>query len=325
MSENNELILKTFVPRTKAKADEVNSNFSILKNAIISKANMQGDLTQPFFVADAEDDLQAMNKKQVREMKNELTAKIQKMSSFFCVKSGNVTDGIADLFDFSELTITLKVGGIYPNLVCLDYEGNQYTFDSFADLSMVGKFDGTYNIFVDSEGTLYVKKNTIYVQKTVPQMLEDDIWLDISGEPIVCKKYINQEYVEFYDVPLGSVCIENGAISNIETFSYNQNGYTLNVNTIGNFYYDYSSPVELAINTDHVVPANGLLYVYSNDYYSNATIYLDGTPYDYNYAHSVQSNSGLMVPVVKGQTCRAVTSHVCIISFIPLVFRRNDV
>ncbi len=325
MSENNELILKTFVPGTKAKADEVNSNFSILKNAIISKANVQGSQVQPFFCADAEDDLQAMNKGQVKAIQDEMDVKIQKMSSFFCVKSGNVTDGIADLFDFSGLVITLKVGGIYPNLVCSDYEGNQYVFDSFDDLSMVGKSDGTYNIFVDSEGTLYVKKNTIYVQKSIPQMLEDDIWLDMSVEPIVCKKYINQEYVEFFDVPLGSVCIEDGAISKIETFSYNQNGYTLNANTIGNFYYDYSSPVDLAVNTDHVVPANGLLYVYSNDYYSSATIYLDGTPYDYNYANSVQSNSGLMIPVVKGQTCRTVTYYNCNLYFIPLVFRRNEV
>lgn len=325
MSDNNELILKTFVPGTKAKADEVNSNFSILKNAIISKADKEGNQLQPFFVGDAVDDLHAMNKGQVKVMQDELDKKIQKMSSFFCVKSGNITDGNADLFGFSELTLTLKAGGIYPNLVCSNYEGVTYTIDSSSDLSLVGKANGVYNIFVNSEGVLYVKNNTIYVQKSVPQMLEEDIWLDTSVEPIVCKKYLNQEYVDFYDVPLGRVYIENAAISKVETFSYNQNGYALNMNSIGNFYYNYSAPIGLAANTTHTFGSSGLLYIYSNDYLTNATVYLDGYPYGFNYIANIQSMSAITFPVSKGQACYVVTQYSSTILFVPLEFRKNEV
>lgn len=324
MSDNNEFILKTFIPGTKAKASEVNFNFSVLKEAINSKADVNGSELQPFFVADAEEDLQAMNKGQVEEIQEEMTAKIQKIASSFCVKSGNITNGNEDLFDYSGLTITLKVGGIYPNLVCLDYEGNQYTFDSFDDLSMVGKADGVYNIFVGTEGNLYVKNNTIYIQNTVPQVLEDDIWLNTSVEPIVCKKYVNEEYVDFHDVPLGKVSIEDGAITEILTFAYNQNGYSLNSNSFLNFYYDYSSVVELALNTEHTITSNGILYAYNYDCVSTSFIFLDGKEYEINFSYNVSTKGGHFVPVNRGQTVRVSCVYDANLYFIPLKFRKEN-
>ncbi|MCQ2789292.1 MAG: hypothetical protein MJ229_02830 [bacterium] len=324
MSENNEFILKTFIPGTKAKASEVNSNFSVLKDAINFKADMNGNELQPFSVANAEEDFQAMNKGQVKEIQEEMNAKIQKISSYFCAKSGNVTNGNADLFTYSGLTITSKVGGIYPNLVCLDYEGNQYTFDSFDDLSMVGKENGVYNIFVDTEGNLYVKKNIIYIQKTVPQMLEDDIWLDTSVEPVVCKKYVNEEYVDFHDIPLGKVYITNGAISKILTFSYNQNGYTLNSNSFINFYYDYTSVVGFAVNTTHTMTANGLLYVFSYDSNTTSVVSLDGYNFDVNFAYNTSTKGGYFVPVNRGQKVYVFASYSANVIFVPLKFRKEN-
>jgi len=226
------LTLTTFVPGTKAKPDEVNANFSTLKDAIIAKAAMNGDATKTFSVADATSVNHATSKSQMDALSADLLAKINATGMRFCVKAGNTTSGNGDLFSYDVLRITPKIAGIYENLVFLDYKGAQTIISTTpATLSMSGKADGVYNIFIKPDGTLYTLSNKIYRQSTRPTLVAGDVWLNTSEFPFKCIKTDGTTDSEFLDIPLGKVTIASGAISSLVTSPFNQNGFDVNVNT----------------------------------------------------------------------------------------------
>lgn len=225
------ITLTTFVPGTKAKADEVNANFSVLKDAINEKAAIDGDSTQTFSVAEASQDQHAVNKSQLDDLSNDLTAEINKMGTKFCVKSGNITNGKGHLFNYDVLEITPLVGGAYEDLVIVDYEGIQTAISSVDKLELNGISNGNYNIFINTDGELYILNNTIYRQPARPTMIVNDIWFNTGIEPFKCIKYSGTSDTKFSDVPLGRVTVKNNAITAIETFPFNQNGHDINSQT----------------------------------------------------------------------------------------------
>ena len=227
------LTLTEFVPGTKAKAQEVNANFSILKDAINSKSAKNGDSTQLFSVANATEDLHAVNKRQLDAMSTTFTAELNKGSMKFCVLSGNTTSGKGDLFSYEVLRITPKIAGTYEKLVLSDYKGTITTISSTpANISMTGKPDGTYNIFIKPDGTLYTLSNRIYRQPARPTMLDGDIWLNTVKESFSAVKYDGTNDIEFLDIPLGKVTVSGSLITAIETFAFNQNGHNVNTQSI---------------------------------------------------------------------------------------------
>jgi hypothetical protein len=228
---DNYLTLTTFIPGTKAKADEVNANFTALKDAVNSKASLTGDNTRTFNVADATSNTNAVSKSQLDTQVANLITEIKKTYIPFCAKSGNVTNGQGDLFTYSGLTVTPKIGGAYANLVISDYKGLQTTITSAAALSMTGKVDGTYNIFIKPDSTLYAQNNTIYRQAARPTMIDGDVWFNTSIQPASCIKYSGGTDIEFLDVPLGVATVKTGAITSLTTNPFNQNGFSVNVNT----------------------------------------------------------------------------------------------
>ncbi len=222
------LVLTEFIPGTKAKAQDVNANFAAVKDAINSKASADGDSTKTFSVASATNANHAVRKEQLDELTEEMTKNFNATSARFCAKSGNTLNGNADLLSYSGMNVTVKVGGSYPNLIISNGNGEFSTISSLATISMSGKANGTYNVFVKSTGEAYVLANTIYKQINRPTMIDGDIWLETSVEPIKATKYNGTGDVEFLDVPVGKITVTNGTISSIETFQYNQNGYDVN-------------------------------------------------------------------------------------------------
>lgn len=227
------MTLITFIPGTKAKASEINENFSTLQDSINEKADKNGDSSQKFYVADATDGAHAVNKAQLTELSDNLNAEIAKSATKFCVKSGYTTNGQGDLFSYSGIQVTPKVGTGFANLTVADYAGTQTTFTTADGFSMNNKSDGTYNIFIKPDGTLYTLNNKIYKQPSRPTMYDGDVWLDTSVEPFKCIKYTSSSDVEFLDIPLGSITIASNTITSLKTFPFNQNGYNVNKQTIG--------------------------------------------------------------------------------------------
>lgn len=310
------LTLTEFIPGTKAKAQEVNANFSAIKDALANKASLTGDNAQTFKVADATDSSHAVNKAQLDDLAEDLSAEINKSGTRFCVKSGNITAGKGDLFSYSVLTVTPKIGGAFANLVISDYKGVNTTISSVAPstLNLTGNSNGTYNIFINSTGGLYILNNTIYRQPTRPTMVVNDIWLDTSKDSFNCIKYSGTTDVEFLDVPLGKVTISGGVVSAIETFAFNQNGYNVNAQTVLNSgtnfsasisnmaMPNYAAGVSKSWETTYQADTNGYVYVWAN-FGSKLEVSTDNSNW-YTVQNSWYSDQGYsasaFIPIPKG-------------------------
>lgn len=315
------LTLTEFIPGTKAKAQEVNANFSAVKDALANKASLTGDSAQVFSVADATQDSHAVNKGQLDDLSADLAAEINKSGTRFCVKSGNITAGKGDLFSYSGLIITPKIGGAFANLLISDYKGNNTTISSVAPstLNLTGNSNGTYNIFINSTGGLYILNNTIYRQPTRPTMVVNDIWLDTSKDSFNCIKYSGTTDVEFLDVPLGKVTIAGGTISAIETCAFNQNGYNINAQTVltsgtnlansvsGFSMPNYAAGAGKAWATAHQADTNGYVYIWAA-FGSKLEVSTDNSSW-YTVQLSWHSDQGYstssFVPIPKGVYYRA--------------------
>jgi len=225
------LVLTDFIPGTKAKAQEVNSNFSAVKDAINAKAPAEGDSTKTFSVAAATDTTHAVSKEQMDELAQEMAKKFNGTSARFCAKSGNVTAGLADLLSYAGMLVTVMVGGSYPNLVISNYKGEFSTLTSIDTINMTGKTNGVYNVFVKSTGETYTLANTVYKQPTRPTMVDGDVWLNTSVEPVSAIKYNGTADIEFLEVPVGKITVANSVVSAVESYPYNQNGYDVNAST----------------------------------------------------------------------------------------------
>lgn len=329
------LTLTEFIPGTKAKAQDVNANFSAIKDAINEKAAKNGDSAVTFSVADATADTHAINKGQLTTESNSLSTKMSKITTRFCVKSGNTTSGAGDLFSYSVLRITPKIGGTYANLVISDYAGTQTTISSVSELSLTGKADGTYNLFIKPDGTLYTLANTIYKQAKRPTMVDGDVWLNTSVDPFTCIKYDGTNDATFTDVPVGKVTIASSAITSLVTFPFNQNAHNVNAQTtlstgtnlaasIPNLAMpDYANGVAKSWGTVYQADKAGFLYVQA-DYGLSCQVSSDNstwTTFTLNRFDGQGFGTGSFVPVPKGIYYRAdySSSRNSFIAFYPCI------
>ena len=102
------------------------------------------------------------------------------------------------------------------------------------------------SLVTDTSGYLMMSQSGIYLlpgtnvirkqknRPTVnddPQLTDGDVWLDYSKEPLIAYQYHNGKWEIFQDIPIGYVTIDEGTVSNLETYEYNQNGYNINTFT----------------------------------------------------------------------------------------------
>lgn len=298
------LTLTEFVPGTKAKAQEVNANFTLIKDALATKSTINGDSSKTFEVAAATQNSHAVNQGQLLALEENLQAEIDKKTTKFCAQSGNVTNGKADLFSFSVLEITPKIGGTYSDLIALNYLGEKITAVSATKIDMTGKADGVHNIFINKNAELYTLKNTVYKQASRPTMIDGDVWLDTSVEPIRCIKYNGTSDSEFLDVPLGYVSIAGNIITKIKTLDFNQNGHNVTWATSGHRFPKYGTNVVKVWNTDHEAECDGWVHITGlGDYAHPVILYVNTSQICYS---NIQGSTGIQIsasgfaPITKG-------------------------
>lgn len=323
------LVLTEFIPGTKAKAQEVNSNFNLLKEAIVKKASMNGDNTQKFSVSNAVENSHAVNKSQLEEAKEVLNVEIKKTDVKFCAKAGNTTNGKADLFSFNVYEVIPRIGGSYGTLTISDYRGIQTVISSSNTLNLTGTSNGTYNIFIKPNGVIYVLSNTIYKQAKRPTMVINDVWLNTSQTPFNCIKYNGSTDEEFLDVPLGKVVFENGAVKSISSFDFNQNGYEINsqsailpktnlaLSVTDTVIPNYKSGVSKAWGALHTADINGMVFMSGWSNQSGVTFVLSDVTYSL-FGGSGASYSGNAIFFVSvGDTYKTVGGSGTV-TFFPL-------
>lgn len=228
---SNFIVPNTFIPGTKAKAQEVNENFTSIQNELNTKAIKTGDLTQPFYVAPAIEDNHATTKNQVENLieniKTEISSELDKNDLSLFATCGNVNeDGNADLIDFSGMNLNFLIGGTYSNLIG-NIQGANVKITSVDAFSLSGYADGTYNIFVDKDGEITALKNTVYIQAKAPTMIINDVWVNTSIYPNEIKQYNGTENVTFEKLFLGYVVIKDSQIDLTFTNPYNSKDVTV--------------------------------------------------------------------------------------------------
>lgn len=214
---SNFIVPNTFIPGTKAKAQEINENFSAIQDELNLKPEKNGDISQSFFIADATESNHAITKKQVETMICETQ---KEFLTSFCVESGYVDEnGNSAIISAEDSNVTFNVdnGVVYAPIVAIPANKNaKFTVTNLESIDISSYSDGVYNVFVNSGNTAYLLKNTVYVQKIRPaEPTLNSVFENISKMPIVVEKYNGTTWELFNDVLLGSVVIEGGVVTEV--------------------------------------------------------------------------------------------------------------
>ncbi len=225
----------TFIPGTKAKANEINSNFS-------SVAEYLTDINTNLITTTEDLNSTKTNLAQTKKLFEENRTK-------YCVNS--CTDS---LMTTAELMIYFN-----SEIEITNHKGITAKVQSLPAINCQGLANGTYNVFIGIDSTNEYFKNTIYKQKNEPVTKKpNDIWLNTSKEPLFAGKWDGTTWVEYNKVPAGSFTIENSTISTVSVFPYNQNGYNVNVLT-EKVFTKFSDFTQGLSNNGHVKLPNGLI------------------------------------------------------------------
>ncbi len=291
----------TFVPGTKAKANEVNSNFSKVAE-YFTELNTSLSSTST----------------DVQELEIELEETKQLLlegRTKFCVNSAEST----------LLTTASKLVYFNSQFVVTNYKGVTATIKGVSSIDCSSFANGVHNIFITLDGTTLHYKNKITVQAIQPTGNSvDDVWLNTSKEPIFAGKWNGSDWDEFLAVPVGSVLIENNTITKLTIFPFNQNGYNINGNSdagngslanltskgtnviASNAICDYSRGQSISWNTLYCATFDGYLfargYLNNNKNYSVqiGTTEALGITVAYSYLTDTGNTLQMVVPIPKG-------------------------
>ena len=173
-----------FVAGTKAKAEEVNSNFSAIKEELNKKLDISenGYIT----IKDAVSDNQPITKSQFEiskeELKTEIAQKIQnkELKKSFLFEFGNTNSNmkpdLLNIEDTSKVVFKVDDGTNYKSLKGVLADSTCFERTSIPDLSVGTLSSGTYNLFVGKEGDCIALANTVFRQKTIPPELVETVW-----------------------------------------------------------------------------------------------------------------------------------------------------
>ncbi len=237
---SNFIVPNTFVPGTKAKAQEVNENFVAVQDELNQKAEKAGNSAQVFSVANATENTHAVNKSQfetaVSNAVNGFSDTISRLATHFVIESARTnSSGNPSFMAYSGGTLSFRVdNSTYGPIVAVPANNQpRFTVTSVNSINMSSYADGDYNIFLKSNGTAYAYNNTIYTQKAAPESpLNNTVFVNTSVSPLSAKIYKNNSWTDFNDVFLGTATVESGSITAVKYNQFNDNGFNVNKNNI---------------------------------------------------------------------------------------------
>ena len=294
--------LNVFQSGTIASATPINENFEDLRVAVNT---VEQSVTSNRTYLD----------NQINTINSSITTAVNGVKTtgeLFCINSGKVNSaGTPNILSHSGLTVSFASPFTGTNI-----SGSSATFTNIPSVSLSGYADGTYNVFIDLNGNIEILANTVYRQKTAPTGTLNNIWLDTSKMPLSAKRYTSSGWQDFLKIPLGRIYIENGAISAVGTFEYNQNGFNFNKNTMPCVLYapDFARGVNKTADTSYTAETYGWLYIYYLGYAVNKTssITIDGQTLKVSYVQFLGSaygcGEGMFIPINKGSTYSATNT-----------------
>lgn len=150
------------------------------------------------------------------------------------IYSGQDDTGVADLITYNGNVLSFKVGeGTHQRkLVATTAKGVTFELDELLDLDLSAQDDGTFIICVKKGQQRPELRGKLYCQPNQPSGNNSDLWLNTAREGLVCYEKISGSWNNEYEgVPIGEVTKSAGQITEVKTYLFNQNGYSVNYNT----------------------------------------------------------------------------------------------
>jgi len=216
-----------FTPGTKAKADEVNENFSSIQDELNKQSSNMTEIKE---------DVDYIKNDMLNDFTAEAETIIKTAKSKFCINYSNCSkDGkTPDILSFDENILSFKVGGSYPVLTVTNAFGDSETFEYIDNLDITCYADGNYNIFLSHEGYIETFNTKIIKSAAAPDnVVIDYIWL-MNLEPWACYKFNGVSWIEFEGAPIGSMTIASGKITEVSNYTYNSQYLDADCNFITN-------------------------------------------------------------------------------------------
>ncbi len=207
-------IPNTFVAGTKARADEVNENFTSVQNEI-NKSNQN--------LAQVKEDLDYIKTEMLDDFIVEARMLYKTGKSKFCINCANLSSDnkTPDVLKAQDTALGFKVGGEFSNLTITNAYGDSKTFQYLDEVDIQGYADGGYNVFLTLEGNIELFNARIFRMPNEPKgVLINDVWLK-TFEPWACYKFSGISWAEYEGVPLGNVTIAGNKITKIENSEFN--------------------------------------------------------------------------------------------------------
>lgn len=290
-------IPNTFVAGTKARANEVNENFTSLKqfvdtlevqastneinitNLENNKANINGDNQQRFQVADPTSSLDAVN---LRTLENKT------------LNSREIITGF-QLSKFNDTTITAAAGNCYDST--FEYMISQSTSLQVSNSSL-GE-NATYYVYVCAEASTSTNQLVLDTSSTTPNLPADHDYFRRIGTVITDDDgNINTIYSDTNSVTLGDVQKAQNPSMGMP---------------------DYSRHTGRSVGQSYTEDTAGYVAAYSNsENNANIAITVDGfVAYQASQWKYVQTQK-ILVPVPEGSTWIASGAN-CSVEWIPVV------
>ena len=223
------------------------------------------------------------------------------------------TGGTSESVIAGSTFVNYKIGGSYPAISATDLNGKAFTVNGLNSDDISTLADGTYHKFVGSDGSSELLKNTIYRQALSPEATANDVFVNLSIEPVMVLKFNGTTWENYDKIPLGEIVVANGVVSSFKTFPYNQNGYNVNMRTPmakpSGKYTDLQLP---ASGGSVIAPHNGHVQLAALACNSLQIYNLSRTGYWDSVANQIGSASCVTVPCQKGDIIQAyyeITSH----------------
>jgi|GEM_PF-4302417 len=144
-------------------------------------------------------------------------------------------------------------------LTLTNIKGNIGNLINVNDCTIPSASNQTYNIFADTEGNAEIFNTPLTKSTLLPTTpTTNHIHLLTSLEPLQAKKYNGTKWEDYNKIPVGYAKTNaSGAVYEVKTFPYSQNGYNINANTSGTLTKCWMSPAyNFALNTRIVANHN---------------------------------------------------------------------
>lgn len=206
------------------------SQFSsrIFTNALVYGSNTNGNWTQI-----------AILKNNIRTASTFVDGAVNATVAYKYIKISFTSNDGNDMISFASITLNATTMVTHNKgrltfrapIVATTAQSEKFTIDAVSGLDLSQTTAKTVYVYLNRAGVPIIS-NGFHEGETAPSSYQTgDVWLR-TLEPLNSYYWSGSEWVQTHLAPVGEVYLDGtGKITGVSTYPYNQNGYTVNINT----------------------------------------------------------------------------------------------